>query len=284
MECKSFGVYDTSLSPAKIAKRRADIIKRCKEAKLPAPNFDHPDFLSATVSACLVPVRVWLVGSILDVRAPSEGDALQRGFSDAEWREAWLEYLTEESLAWLPTDRPSGVATESLTRVSVLRSYRRAWKALVKALAHERAARSKRERSEGEPSYTAGRPPYGYRVKGGILVHDTAEVREVVRQVYLLARNRTPIKTIADQMAAKERSLPKQERPWWDSVKIRRLLEHAPLYCLGEYRRRGRVTQAPELAFLPADWANTSPYRRRSSAVPRRSGSGKMMASAHHPT
>ncbi len=45
---------------------------------------------------------------------------------------------------------------------------------------------------------------------------------------------------------------------YWDRVKVKRILNHSPLYCQGRYEGgRGQAINLPALAFLPAEWVNT---------------------------
>lgn len=288
MSIRVFGVYDKTASAADVAARKVAIIRCCRGANLPVPNFDTPDFMMATIVACearSLKKRVWLVGSLNDLKAPQEDKESERGFSDEEWREGWLAYLGEESLSWLSINAPSFEFVK-VSRVSVIRSYRRAMLALMRLLAKARSRRSKDVRSS-EPRYTSGRPPYGYRAKDGCLEHDVPGVLARVRKVYELIRGRVSVSRVAAAMTESEKIKPAADRQSWDPVKVRRLLSHASLYCLGEYRSEKLVKRAPELAFLPSTWSRTVPYRKTlalkaesAGAVSSRPRSGKVQVSA----
>lgn len=107
--------------------------------------------------------------------------------------------------------------------------------------------------------YVCGRPPYGYQVEHGTLVIDKGQA-EAVRSVFKLLRDGKRPVDVVEIMRRKKRE-------FWDHVKVRRILSHARLYTLGEYKSatlRAPV-RIPRLAFLPASWADTSAPTQKAS-------------------
>ena len=189
--------------------------------------------------------RATIVAQFSDVVAPLGASEHQDDFSDEEWRHSWKAYLEAKSIVFLAVD-PGGVAPVAMsTRTSVIRSYQRATQALERAV---EAARQAERRDAGEIGYFCGRPPYGYRVvKGRFVINkrQAAAVRTVFKAtlagkaggeiIALLTGGRTP--------------------EYWDRKKIRRLLDHAPLYCTGAYSpTQGQPVIIEGVAFMPSSW------------------------------
>jgi len=275
------GVYDTSPLREKgfEAARQREIITHCKKASLPAPTFESPDFFEATVVAAELAQsgrNVVLVGTLNDLRIPST-DVMRYsagGFTEHEWREAWLAYLKERALGWSPIDATTDAAAhEDTNRQSVIRSYQRSVVTIARFLARIRSRRKVGTRSK-EPGYVYGRPPYGYRVVKGHLEPDQERV-ELVKAAFKCLQEG---KTITDAaLALQALDIGRDGKPeYWDPVKIRRILKHASLYCYGEYLSpTGKVVRLPSLAILPKSCMKVA-EARAPKAFPRKDGCGTM--------
>lgn len=146
-------------------------------------------------------------------------------------------------------------------------------------------------------SYVCGRPPFGYRVQDKQLHVHLDQAADVTR-VFDMIRRKNPIRTVVEVMQALELKKPKPtsedvpvgkrktgpfgkarkpKAPFWDRKKIARILEHAPLYCTGLYKIRGRRMTLPNLVFLPPGWADTA------VAVPPAAAAGTMAGTRSTP-
>jgi len=259
------------------AARRQAIRDRCRSEKLPAPSFDKPDHIQATVAGIDLlgkrrqhtGVRVVLVGSVDDLHAPQGQGVPVGSFSEHEWREAWLEYLNTSSLSWSPIFPPNPSTDGGvISRQSVIRSYLRSCHALAKVIARARSQRSMAERGQ-VAGYSYGRPPYGYHVINGVMLPNPKQV-EAVKRVFVLVRNGAFVAEAATIMRTASNG-----REYWDAVKVRRLLAHKRLYCMGEYDTPGgEMSTISNLVILPSGWKDTTPP----VAIPSRRGTGTVKA------
>ncbi len=278
---RAFAVYDTTLSEELVAERRHDIKAHCKKQTIPSPNFDTPDFFEATVTASELAQnghQVVLVGSLNDLHIPSPEIMNYNvgAFTEHEWREAWLAYLKDRALGWSPTDpTTAAIPQDSANRQSIIRSYQRSCVGIARFLARLRSRRKVGTRSK-EPGYVYGRPPYGYRVVKGHLEPDGERINLV----------RTAFECLREGMTVTDAALALQaldmgrdgKKEFWDPVKIRRILKHASLYCLGEYTSpTGKVVRLPSLAILPRTWVRVA-ADRMPQPVPKSVDSGTMGA------
>lgn len=267
------GVYDVNPSggSAQEGRRRAQILAHCHQAGLPAPSFSHPSFVMAAVEArelVRVGTPVVLVGALSDLPVPAPAPGQPLTFTSWEWREAWLARLDEDSIGWSSIEPRVGEEAKALSTTSVIRSFRRACTALSKAIARARTQRTIAQRHKATGISTQGRPPYGYCMLEGALCMDPVESRRV-KQVFESIRQGLSVSATARHMAETE---PKKDPEFWDSVKVRRILAHAPLYCLGiRQAPGGKEEQVDSWCFLPEDWADTPSLpaqRRKGTLVP----------------
>ncbi len=282
-ELRVLGVYDEGLDAPEATERRNAIKLHCKQQVYPAPSFESPDFFEATVVGHDLTQQgnqVVLVGHIADLHIPPP-DVLRHNvgaFTTYEWRESWLAYLEERALGWSPvgsmTDRKAGSTTN---RQSIIRSYQRSCATLARLLARIRGRRKVGVRSK-EPGYVYGRPPYGYRVVGGHLAIDTERV-ELVRSAFKMLKSGMATTEVAKALQEMDKGRDGQ-REYWDPVKIRRILKHAPLYCFGEYTSPlGEVIRLPSLAILPKEFSRVA-TARNPRAIPKKTRSGTLGAHA----
>lgn len=195
---------------------------------------------------------VSVAGSMSDLTLPPPLSV--EGIGDQEWRESWQRRLERGKIGFIPLDvaNQPPIPRESLLATAILRKYDRASKALDTAIremqAVERQARA--EQKALSSGYVGGRPPYGYRAINGQLIKDSRQA-ESVKLIFKSMRDGSSGYMILT--ALKEA----KAKGYWDGVKVRRILRHARLYCLGECTFRGKTVTVPDLAFLPADWVDT---------------------------
>jgi hypothetical protein len=230
---------------------KARILEACAVAGLKKPTcIYHPsagdlflDVLARALAIVRRGERVTVVAQFRDIVVPDGLLASQDDFSDEEWRHSWKAYLEARGVAFLAVD-PGGVPSVDLsTRTSVIRSYQRATQALERAV---EAARQAERRDAGEIGYFYGRPPYGYKVEKGRFVVNKAQA-DAVRMVFEAILAGTTGGDIIAQFG--------RRKEYWDRKKIRRIVDHASLYCTGTYHpKKGEPVVIPALAFLPAKW------------------------------
>lgn len=197
-----------------------------------------------------------LIGRLQDVRPKGKPD----GYSDVEWRLAWLDYLEARGVCFIPVPGKDPALPEGDgSAASVVRRYQRAARDLAKQLAEE--ATDDRRRA----GCVLGRPPYGYQSAGGRLTRHPRQSK-LVRHIFSALRKGD---TVADILL----TLPSDE--FWDRVKIRRILTHAPLYCRGALATRAGIVVRSELAFLPAAWEKWG-RPTRDTTVPRHPEAGTL--------
>lgn len=216
------------------------------------------DFLQATVRALSKTSDgevAAVAGSLDDVVLPKEHE----GFGRIEWQESWLAYLETHHVAFLPL--PSGAPpTEAGQVASIIRGYNRASGVLADAV-RKIQAEQRRGKKYAEGGYICGRPPYGYTVADGSFVVNDKQA-EAVRFIFESLRSAIPLGEVIEALKkqfARGGVIPGKKQ-YWDRVKVRRILGHRRLYCLGEYAgARGHHSRSPDLAFLPKDWVDTNP-------------------------
>jgi hypothetical protein len=195
---------------------------------------------------------VCIAGSLADLHVP---DGLStEGFGVIEWRESWLARLERSRIGFVPlavNDSPQ-IPREALLATNVIRSFTRASKALDTAIREIQSSerKSRTEKKGADTGYVCGRPPYGYRAVEGQLVQDPKQV-EAIKIIFKIVRGGgSRSQCLAALKEAKARG-------YWDVVKVRRILRHSRLYCLGECSFRDKTVTLPDLAFLPEEWVNT---------------------------
>lgn len=202
---------------------------------------------------------VMVAGSLVDLELPTTTPV--EGFGVTEWRESWLARLERSHIGFIPlaVNESPQIPREALLATNVIRSFTRASKALDTAIKSIQV-KERRERTESrakDTGYVCGRPPYGYRAVAGQLKPCKDQVK-AIRTIFATVRK-------GGSVNQSMRALKSAESPgYWDGVKVRRILRHARLYCLGECAFRGKIVTIPELAVLPADWVDT--YQKHQEA------------------
>jgi hypothetical protein len=219
-----------------------------------------PDFLQATVRALHETGEgevAAVAGSLDDVALPSDHD----GFGSVEWQESWLAYLEAHHIAFLPL--VSGSTAKAKGEVaSIIRGYNRAFNVLTEVV-RKIQAEQRRGRKHAEGGYICGRPPYGYTVSDGSFVVNDVQAR-AVKFIFKQIRAGKALSYIIEKLLADfaEGGVIEGKAQYWDRVKVRRILNHRRLYCLGEYSSgRSGPSRSPDLAFLPKEWVDTDPSK-----------------------
>ncbi len=216
-------------------------------------------FLEATVKAAdsIRAGTVAAVGGCLDdVELPAEHE----GFGDIEWRESWLAHLEQSKVAFLPLKSEHPPKGEGGAAASIIRGYNRAAGMLTEAI-RKIQSEQRRDDKAAQGGYVCGRPPYGYRVENESFVINDVQSKAVAF-IFKQCRAGKNLADIIEALKAKysDGGVIKGKRQYWDRVKIRRILGHSRLYCLGHYAGgRGQPVHFPALAFLPAAWVDTRP-------------------------
>jgi len=209
--------------------------------------------------------RATIQGKLADITPPASAGTL----SLKAWQGACLVYCATNQIdvTLVPKlkRQPGGAVDIQEAAFAVSQ----ATGVLIERIRYEKSKISREIRAE-RTGYVCGRPPYGYRVVGGEFeIHP--HQRHAVRYVFERIRARSTWGGLLASLKAGDFSKqePTSSQPqFWDRVKIRRILKHARLYCLGEYsggRMKSPVT-IPSLSFLPADWLNT-PTQSRPTAL-----------------
>lgn len=217
------------------------------------------DFLTATARALEDVARGEMAavgGCPDDITLP----AAHEGFGRVEWCESWLAYLKEHSIAFLAIPSQHPVTSAAASAASIIRGYNRAAEVLAGEI-RKLQADQRRGQREASGGYICGRPPYGYHVREGAFVINPAQA-QTVKHIYTQLRNGVTLnELVLDLKKHHSKGGLKPGKPqYWDRVKVRRILKHARMYCLGQYDGgRGQPLQIPDLAFLPPAWLATIP-------------------------
>jgi hypothetical protein len=252
---KVYGIFSLGTAP-----RRAKALKELAAEHLS----DHTivmvgDFLTATVRALedVAQGETAAVGGCLDdVVLPLEHD----GFGRVQWAESWLAFLKEHGIAFLAI--PSSIKPDNdiATTASIIRGYNRAAEVLA-AEVRKLQADQRREERAASGGYICGRPPYGYQVVGGAFVVNPAQAK-TVKFIFTALREGATLNDLLKQLKQHHAAggIIAGKPQFWDRVKVRRILKHARMYCLGQYDGgRGQPLEVPALAFLPPKWVTTTP-------------------------
>lgn len=204
------------------------------------------DFLDAiakaqdTKSPKIEPI---LVGCFVDWSPPADPEVRA---DTTIWLEAILQYLTQQQVQFVFLDTDQKVDLKITPQAQTIRRYVTVMSHLQSAVMHRRKC------DKRVPKH--GRPPYGYRRQRGTLEIDPLSA-EAVRLIFRRVREQVPTYHILRELGEKFPTITNgTKKQFWDYVKIRRVLEKAPLYCFGRF---GDAEAYPQLAFLPADWVDT---------------------------
>ncbi len=264
-----FGCYpQTSESDA----RRKAITAACDASGLGEVRFTYPDFLDAAAAAIIQGRKgnkVAIVGELGDLVPPSS-------HNEEEWCESFLAYLERHAIAFHPIKgKVRRVRVEPNSRTSIIRGYQRAMEGLEKLM--QRRLRQGQVRVEGR-GYLCGRPPYGYFVKEGeFSIHPIQS--KAVKHIFDHIRNGESMASLLTELRDKytQGGIKEGKPEFWDKRKVRRILKHASMYCLGEYQSNsGHIAKLPDLAFLPKDWADTDQRRASQARIPSPAGGGTL--------
>ena len=199
---------------------------------------------------------VSVAASMSDITVPPE--FASSGIGVQEWRESWIWRLENENIGVIQMDLKSQpvITKETIAATVLIRKYERAKTAMDQAI-KDMQSKDRQEKAVKraiETGYVCGRPPYGYHAINGGLVHNQKQ-GEAVRLIFTTIRKGG---SGYDVLTALKES---KAKGYWDGVKIRRILKHSRLYCLGECTFRGKTVTIPDLAFLPPEWAGTKSRR-----------------------
>lgn len=269
-----FGCYAKS----KEAQRRKEIDEACKAAEVESARFPYPDFLDAAAAAIIQGRKgnkVVIVGDLSDLTSPEK-------HNEEEWTESFLAYLDRHSIVFVPVKgKVRRVRVEPNSRTSIIRGYQKAMEGLEKLM--QKRLRQGQVRVEGR-GYLCGRPPYGYFVKEGeFCIHPIQS--EAVKRIFKHIRDGESMAALLTELREKftQGGIKEGKPEFWDKRKVRRILKHASMYCLGEYRSNsGHIAKLPELAFLPKDWADTDQRRASQARVPSPAGGGTLPSAKAH--
>ena len=241
----------------KAAQRASELCEMAKERGKSGPVevCTVDDFLRATCFAEEKAAEgevVCIAGSLSDLALPAALSAC--GFGVTEWRESWLARLERSRIGFSPmaaSEQPA-IPREALLATNVIRSFTRASKALDIAIKdiQNRERKERTEKRATDTGYVCGRPPYGYKAVGGQLVIRPEQAAAIKLIFQTIRGGGSGYQCLAALKKAKARG-------YWDGVKVRRILRHSRLYCLGECSFREKTVVLPDLAFLPTDWVDT---------------------------
>jgi hypothetical protein len=203
-------------------------------------------------------------GCLDDIPLPIAHD----GFGRVEWCESWLTFLKDRGVAFLAIPSVQTVTDSDASAASIIRGYTRAAEVLAGEI-RKLQAEQRRDSKEASGGYICGRPPYGYQVVKGAFVINPAQAK-TVKHIFTQLREGVSLnQLIADLKEHHAQGGVIAGKPqFWDRVKIRRILKHARMYCLGQYGGgRGQPLRSPELAFLPSTWLSiASPPAARAAS------------------
>ncbi len=216
------------------------------------------DYLTATVQAIDRAGKGEIVavgGCLDDVIVPAEH--LHAGVGIAEWTESWLAYLQEHHIPFVAL-QSAQPRPEQRSVASVIRAYHRAAE-LLRANVRKLQDVQRRDQRSAEGGYICGRPPYGYSVENGTFVVNERQAK-AVRFIFEQVRAGKSFTSILERLQKdfRDSGVIKGKTQYWDRVKVRRILNHRRLYCLGLYTGgRGQPVKLPGMAFLPRQWEST---------------------------
>lgn len=179
----------------------------------------------------------------------------------SEWAAACLAYLDTNGIQYAQYTSADKPKVDQLKEArDVISGYVRASKLLSERVKIHLIAERQLGRARVS-GYICGRPPYGYSVSHGRFVINEQQAA-AVNYVFTCIRAGDSCYALAAKLRDKypDGGVVHGRAQYWDRVKVRRVLSHARLYCLGEYCG-GRLTNTvtlPELAFLPPEWADTT--------------------------
>lgn len=196
--------------------------------------------------------RVFLSGKLLHITPPDGIDKIELN----AWQGACLLYCASNQIEVALHATRGHPEARAVDFQKAAFAVSLATGILIERVRQERSKIARETRAE-RTGYVCGRPPYGYRVVDGEFAIDPAQ-KEAVVFIFQSVSADEPLNQIVSELKQHfGYGGPVRGRPqFWDRVKIRRILNHARLYCLGEYTG-GRVKSPvtiPELAFLPTSW------------------------------
>lgn len=205
----------------------------------------------------------YLHGRLKDIVPPA--DAV--GVSLNAWQGACLVYCASNQIEVVLLAKPKRPQPGDVDIQKAAMDVSQATCLLADRVRQERSRIVRQTRAE-RTGYVCGRPPYGYRVESGEFAIDPKQ-RDAVEFIFNQVRRDASLSELLRSMLLlfPDHGPVKGRPQFWDRVKIKRILSHARLYCLGEYTG-GRINTPitiPALAFLPAAWADTSPQSRPSA-------------------
>lgn len=219
-----------------------------------AKSFESHDDIFTAIAAILnhrTPARCVLVGSTEDMLPP----AGTLDVSDVLWVEGILTFLEEQGIGFVELGRSTINPFETIP-VESLRQYHKVFGVLQKAVDDE-VRRLKVQNGKVPPKH--GRPPYGYVKHGDCLEVDRTQA-EAVAYIYSQFSDPEKVPSFAEVVKKTRARFPRKSDgtpQFWDTVKIRRILAKARMYCLGEYKFSDEQTvQAKSLRILPTTWVD----------------------------
>ena len=182
-----------------------------------------------------------LIGFMKDLHPP-EGTEV----SEDIWIECIICFLEKEGISYYPLDIKVGKRLD--LESNVIRKYHQAFTILTETLRIRLNSNGKK----------FGRPPYGYCMIDGVLEVDKQKA-DAVKLIFKRLREEAEPREILEELRKKfPRLKGVRKKQFWDHVKLRRIVEKARLYCLGEYHASdGAKMTIERLAFLPPEWADT---------------------------
>jgi len=204
---------------------------------------DHPAPLDAIAHAMELRSKgpVLMVGPISEWVPPPDDHPIDV----VSWREGLIRMLesSEIGVEFIDIEDVSLATRRSANDADVIRRFLRALGRIEQELA---------SRKRGVSFH--GRPPYGYRVSGGRVIIDPYAAEAVTLIFQNTRKGTAPKDTLAELKRRFPRTPDGKKTQFWDHAKIRRILDHAPLYCRG---LRNGTARSPALAFLPSEWVDT---------------------------
>lgn len=188
---------------------------------------------------------------------PANEDAWTCRSSPQEWTEACISYLDTHAIPYEIVGEPRLSPRKNVR--DAIRGFVRATQTVTERIRAILVSERQRVRSQIH-GYICGRPPYGYEViKGQFVIHEQRS--RAVRFIFERVQAGDSLTELVTKLRKKYSAggvVPGPQH--WDRVKIKRVLSHARLYCLGEYSG-GSTKQPvtlPHLIFLPTEWATVA--------------------------